>query len=64
MTVQQAEDGRLFIDDKNGKPVFLGDLSEEQGGADDPPRRDFVWGLFTSPLAKLLRASSRSLMTS
>ena len=23
MTVQQAEDGRLFVDDKNGKPVFL-----------------------------------------
>ena len=29
MTVRQAEDGRLFVDDKNGKPVFLDDLQTE-----------------------------------
>jgi hypothetical protein len=49
MTVQQAADGRLFVDDKNGKPVFLGDLSEEQGG---PPGHDFAWGLFYVPLGE------------
>lgn len=59
MTVQQAEDGRLFVDDKNGKPVFLLDLSEEQGGGppkehgdDDPSWHDFVWGLFYVPLGE------------
>ncbi len=39
----------FFVDDKNGKPVFLGDLSEEQGG---PPGHDFVWGLFYVPLGE------------
>ena len=53
MTVQQAADGRLFVDDKNGKPVFLGDLPEEQGG---PPGHDFVWGLFYVPLGEAVES--------
>jgi hypothetical protein len=44
-TVQQAADGRLYVHDKDGAPVFLNDLSDEQD-----PENDFIWGMFYVPL--------------
>jgi hypothetical protein len=46
-TVQQADDGRLYVEGKDGSPKFLIDFSEEQD-----PDNDFIWGMFYVPLDK------------
>src|SRR6476469_4445319 len=47
-TVQQAADGRLYVEDKNGAPVFLVDLAAEM----DPEDADLIWGMFYVPLGE------------
>jgi hypothetical protein len=44
-TVQQANDGRLYIEAKDGS-MFLDDFAAEC----DPETRDLIWGLFSVPL--------------
>ena len=47
-TVQQADDGRLYVEDKVGAPIFLADLAAEM----DPERADLIWGMFYVPLGE------------
>jgi hypothetical protein len=47
-TVQQAADARLYVDDKDGAPVFLADLAAEM----DPDNADLIWGMFYVPLGE------------
>jgi hypothetical protein len=47
-TVQAADDGRLYVEDKNGAPIFLADLAAEM----DPEHADLIWGMFYVPLGE------------
>jgi len=48
-TVQQAaDDGRLYVEDKDGAPIFLVDLAAEM----DPEDADLIWGMFYVPLGE------------
>jgi len=47
-TVQQADDGRLYVEGKDGEPVFLADLAAEM----DPKHADLIWGMFYVPLGE------------
>jgi hypothetical protein len=48
MVQQAADDGRLYVEDKNGAPIFLVDLAAEM----DPEDADLIWGMFYVPLGE------------
>ena len=48
MVQQAADDGRLYVEDKNGAPIFSVDLAAEM----DPEDADLIWGMFYVPLGK------------
>jgi hypothetical protein len=48
-TVQQAADnGRLYVEDKDGGRIFLDDLAAEM----DSEHADLIWGMFYVPLGE------------
>jgi hypothetical protein len=45
-TVLQTADGRIYVESKDGEPVFLADLAAEM----DMTNADLIWGMFYVPL--------------
>src|SRR6476660_8924481 len=50
-TVQQADDGRLYVESKDGAPIFLADLAAEM----DVDNADLIWGMFYVPLGESVK---------